>query len=162
MALVIVTVVIVAVVIVTVVIVTVVIMTVVIVKFFSKNNFNILSTEENFEGQRFAILAMFFLVSYIKLIPPDVWLTLPPPFVIKNLTNITFSLSPTPFGARHHYIKAPNKLSKKIILQKISLLLLSPLPLSLLLLSLLLLSLLLLSILLLSLLQLSLLLPSLL
>ena len=34
-------------------------MTVVIVFFFSKNNFNILTTEENFEGQRFAILAMF-------------------------------------------------------------------------------------------------------
>ena len=47
------------VVIVTVVIVTVVIVTVVIVNIFSKNNFNILTTEENFEGQRFAILAMF-------------------------------------------------------------------------------------------------------
>ena len=31
------------------------------VKNFSKNNFNILTTEENFEGQRFAILAMFLL-----------------------------------------------------------------------------------------------------
>ena len=49
------------VVIVTVVIVTVVIVTVVIVKFFSKNNFDILTTEENFEGQRFAILAMFII-----------------------------------------------------------------------------------------------------
>ena len=47
------------VVIVTVVIVTAVIVTVEIVIFFSKNNFNILITEENFEGQRFAILAMF-------------------------------------------------------------------------------------------------------
>ena len=28
--------------------------------FFSKNNFNILTTEVIFEGQRFAILAMFF------------------------------------------------------------------------------------------------------
>ena len=46
-------------VIVTVVIGTVVIVTVVTVKIFSKNNFNILTTEENFEGQRFAILAMF-------------------------------------------------------------------------------------------------------
>ena len=44
---------------VTVVIVTVVIVTVVMVNSFSKNNFNILTTEENFEGQRFAILAMF-------------------------------------------------------------------------------------------------------
>ena len=50
---------IVIVVIVTVVIVTLVIVTVVIVNIFSKNNFNILTTEENFEGQRFAILAMF-------------------------------------------------------------------------------------------------------
>ena len=40
-------------------IVIVVIVTVVIVKNFSKNNYNILTTEENFEGQRFAILAMF-------------------------------------------------------------------------------------------------------
>ena len=56
---VIVTVVIVTVVIVTVVIVTVVIVTVLIVNIFSKNNFNILTTEENFEGQCFAILAMF-------------------------------------------------------------------------------------------------------
>ena len=40
--------------------VTVVIVTVVIVNIFSKNNFNILTTEENFEGQRFAILAMFY------------------------------------------------------------------------------------------------------
>ena len=55
------TVVIVTVVIVTVVIVTVLIVTVVIVTIFSKNNFNILTTEDNFEGQRFAILAMFFL-----------------------------------------------------------------------------------------------------
>ena len=47
------------VVIVTLVIVTVVIVTVVIMIFFCKNNFNILTTEENFEGQRFAILAMF-------------------------------------------------------------------------------------------------------
>ena len=47
------------VVIVKVVIVTVVIVTVVIVKKNSKNNFNILTPEENFEGQRFAILAMF-------------------------------------------------------------------------------------------------------
>ena len=44
----------------TVVIVTVVIVTVVIVTIFSKNNFNILTTEEIFEGQRFAILAMFY------------------------------------------------------------------------------------------------------
>ena len=49
------------VVIVTVVRVTVVRVTVVIVNIFSKNNFHILTTEENFEGQRFAILAMFFL-----------------------------------------------------------------------------------------------------
>ena len=56
----IVTVVIAIVVIVTVVIVTVVIVTVVIVKFFSKNNFDILTTKENFKGQRFAIPAMFF------------------------------------------------------------------------------------------------------
>ena len=48
------------VVIVTVVIVTVVIVTVVIVTFFIKSNFDILTTAENFEGQRFAILAMFF------------------------------------------------------------------------------------------------------
>ena len=54
-------VVIVTVVIVTEVIVTVVIVTVVIVNLFSKNNFNILTSEENFKGQRFAILAMFFL-----------------------------------------------------------------------------------------------------
>ena len=46
---------------VTVAIETVVIVTVVIVKFFSKNNLNKLTTEENFEGQRFAILAMFFI-----------------------------------------------------------------------------------------------------
>ena len=51
------------VVIVTVVIVTVVRVTVVIVNIFSKNNFNILTTEENFEGQRFAILAMFIISS---------------------------------------------------------------------------------------------------
>ena len=47
---------------VTVVIVTVVSVlevTVVIVTIFSKNNLNILTTEDNFEGQRFAILAMF-------------------------------------------------------------------------------------------------------
>ena len=50
------------VVIVTLVIVTVVIVTVVIMNFFSKNNFDILTTEENFEGQRFAILAMFFVI----------------------------------------------------------------------------------------------------
>jgi len=31
------------------------------VNIFSKNNLNILTTEENFKGQRFAILAMFFL-----------------------------------------------------------------------------------------------------
>ena len=55
------TVVIVTVAIVTVAIVTVVIVTVVIVNIFSKNNFNILTTEENFEGQRFAILAMFLI-----------------------------------------------------------------------------------------------------
>ena len=30
-------------------------------KLVSKHNFNILTTEENFEGQRFAILAMFCL-----------------------------------------------------------------------------------------------------
>ena len=59
---VIVTVVIVTLVIVTVVIVTVVRVTVVIVKVFSKNYFYILTTEENFEGQRFAILAMFITV----------------------------------------------------------------------------------------------------
>ena len=53
-------VVIVTVVIVPVVIVKVVIVTVVIVKFFSKKNLNILTTKENFEGQRFAILAIFF------------------------------------------------------------------------------------------------------
>ena len=53
------TVVIVTVVIVTVVIVTVVIVTVVKVTIFSKNNFNILTTEEIFEGQHFVILAMF-------------------------------------------------------------------------------------------------------
>ena len=41
---------------VTVVIVTVVTVTVTI---FIKNNFNILTTEEIFEGQHFAILAMF-------------------------------------------------------------------------------------------------------
>ena len=58
--LVLVIVVIVTVVIVTVVIVTVVIVTVVIVNNFSKNNLNILTTEENFDGQRFAILAMFY------------------------------------------------------------------------------------------------------
>ena len=56
----IVTVVVAIVVIVTVVIVTVVRVTVVIVNIFSKNYFYILTTEENFEGQRFAILAMFF------------------------------------------------------------------------------------------------------
>ena len=33
--------------------------TVVIAFFFSKNNFNTLTTDEMFEGQRFAILAMF-------------------------------------------------------------------------------------------------------
>ena len=54
------------VVIVPVVIVTVVLVTVVIVKLFSKNNFNILTTEENFEGQRFAILAMFFSEGSIR------------------------------------------------------------------------------------------------
>ena len=59
----IVTVVIAIVVIVTIVIVTVVIVTVVIVNIFSKNNFNILTTEENFEGQRFAILAMFYVAA---------------------------------------------------------------------------------------------------
>ena len=32
-----------------------------IVNIFSKINFNILTTEDNFEGQRFAILAMFLL-----------------------------------------------------------------------------------------------------
>ena len=53
------------VVIVTVVIATVVIVTVVIVNIFSKKNFNILTTEDNFEGQRFAILAMFFF--YLSL-----------------------------------------------------------------------------------------------
>ena len=42
------------------VIVIVVIVMVVIVTIFSKNNFNILTTEEIFEGQRFAILAMFY------------------------------------------------------------------------------------------------------
>ena len=57
---VIVTVAIVTIVIVTVVIVTVVIVAVAIVIFFSKNKFNILTTEENFEVQRFAILMMFF------------------------------------------------------------------------------------------------------
>ena len=44
----------------TVVKVTVVIVTVVIETIFSKNNCNILTTEEIFEGQCFAILAMFF------------------------------------------------------------------------------------------------------
>ena len=68
--LVIVTVVIVAVAIVTVVIVTVVIATVVIVRIFSKNNFNVLTIRETFEGQRFAILAMFFIVSVSQ-----VWLS---------------------------------------------------------------------------------------
>ena len=45
---------------VTVVIVILVIVIGVIMNIFSKNNLNILTTEENFEGQRFAILAMFF------------------------------------------------------------------------------------------------------
>ena len=58
---VIVTVVIVTVVIVTVVIVTVVIVTVVIV--------NILTTEEIFEGQRFALLTMFFSRFYVFSCP---------------------------------------------------------------------------------------------
>ena len=44
------------------VIVIIIIVMVVIVTIFSKNNFNILTTEEIFEGQRFAILAMFFHV----------------------------------------------------------------------------------------------------
>ena len=61
------TVVIVTVVMVTVVIVAVVIVTVVIVTIFSKNNFNIMTTEEIFEGQRFAILAMFFSRNFLLL-----------------------------------------------------------------------------------------------
>ena len=56
-------------VIVIVVIVTVVIVTVVTVNFFSKNNFNILTTKENFEGQRFAILAMFFVQHSYRGLP---------------------------------------------------------------------------------------------
>ena len=56
---VIVTVAMVTVAIVTVIIAIVVIVTVVVVKIFSKNNFNILTTEDTFKGQRFAILAEF-------------------------------------------------------------------------------------------------------
>ena len=40
---------------------------VLIEKFFSENNLNILTTEEIFEGQRFAILAMFFALHMIDL-----------------------------------------------------------------------------------------------
>ena len=54
--------------------------------FFSKNNFNILTTEEIFEGQRFAILAMFFFFNpgftwpsigwdWVELIKYEPWLT---------------------------------------------------------------------------------------
>ena len=52
---VIVTVVIVTVVIVTVVIATLVRVTIVMVNIFTKNNLNILTTEENYEGQHFAV-----------------------------------------------------------------------------------------------------------
>ena len=51
----------------TVVIVTVVIVTVVIVNLFSKNNFNILTTKEIFEGQRFAILEIFLFCHRVTL-----------------------------------------------------------------------------------------------
>ena len=54
------TVVIVTVAIVTVAIVTEVIVTIVIVTYFRKKQFDALTTEEMFKGQRFAILAMFF------------------------------------------------------------------------------------------------------
>ena len=63
------TVAIVTVAIVTVVIAIVVIVTVVIVKVFSKNYFYILTTEENFEGQRFAILAMFNRPGVAEAVP---------------------------------------------------------------------------------------------
>ena len=48
------------------VIVIVVIVIVVIVTIFSKNNFNIFTIEEIFEGQRFAILAMFNILFQLK------------------------------------------------------------------------------------------------
>ena len=35
-------------------------------KIFSKNNFNILTTKEIFEGQRFAIIAIFLIQNYKK------------------------------------------------------------------------------------------------